>query len=888
MPDPAYQPSAAPRKKDLTGTQVGRFIIHDRLGSGGMGEVYRAEDTKLRRTVAIKRLSSLAGSTENEVSRLLREGQRASALNHPNIAGVYDVLEDNGEILLVMEYVQGQTLRERLTGPMKAEEFLPIAVECASALAAAHEKGILHSDIKPENIMLTPDGHVKLLDFGVARRVATADDPTLSMSMHNLSVQGAVGGTPAYMAPEILLGGVPDLRADVFSLGLVFHEMLSGRHPYRDPASTTPPALRMIQQATPPPLPKLDSRISQPIAQVITKCLQRDPMMRYSSAKPLYDDVLSIAEGTRPKFAAIARPSRRGRAMVLFALLAIAVAMGIGLMIPALRNKVGTFVGRPNSSQTDSSGPDLPIRKVLAVLPFQAQNADQEIASLGNGLVETLTAKMARLGVDHSLQVVSSSELRAKHVTRLDEVRQEFGATLGLQVSLQRSGDLVRVAYNILDAKSGQVLRANTMDTPLNDPFAIEDQVVTGIASALGLTLRPEERRELALHGTGSPEAYNYYLRGRGYTEAGPESADSAISLFMRALQLDPSYGLAEAELGIAYWSKYQGSKNKSFIVRAQQSCSKAVNLGNAGAAGHVCLGVLGNGTGDYENAIQEFTRAIQLDPSADEAYVGMASAYERLGKLTDAEKTYQRVIDLRPQYWKGYNLLGGFYFRQAQYDKCAAMFQKVTELTPESFRGYANLGAVYLADGKYSEAIQPLNESLRIRATGATYSNLGTAYFHLRRFSDSARIYTEAIHLNDSDYHIWGNLAAANYFGGDRPAADRAYRQAIKLAEDSLKVNRRDPEVLRNLADYYVTVGERARGLEYLDQALAYGKMDKEILFGAAIVYNRLGETGMALEWLRKALLAGYSLTTVRESPDFDNLRGDSRYVALLQQPPH
>lgn len=847
-----------------------------------MGEVYLAEDSKLRRSVALKRVSPASSVDQNEISRLLREGQRASALNHPNIAGVYDVLEEHGEVLLVMEYVQGQTLRDRLSGPMKPQEFLPIAMECASALAAAHEKGILHSDIKPENIMLTPDGHVKLLDFGVARRVATADDTTRSMSLQNLSMQGPVGGTLAYMAPEVLVGGTPDLRADVFSLGLVFYEMLAGKHPFRDGSSVTPAEFRIVQQDA-PPLPKLDSRIGEPLARVVAKSLQREPASRYPSARPLYADLLAISEGSKPKFARIAGRKYSGRVIAAVGLLGLLIAFGISLLFPAVRAKLATW-GHLASNSPASTVPGLPDRKVLAVLPFQSQDAPSNISELGNGLVQTLTAKLARLGSDHSLQVISPGELRARNVSRVEQARQEFGATLGLQLSLQRSGDLVRVAYSLLDAKTGKVLRANTMDAPLNDPFSLEDQVTTGAAYALGLELRPDERRELASHGTGSPEAYSYYLLGRGYAEKGPESADGAITLFKHALQLDPNYGLAEAELGTAYWSKYQSSKDSKYVSKARQSCSRAVNLGNAGAAGHLCLGVLENGTGNYKKAVDEFTRAIQLDPDLDEAYLGEASAYQSLGKLNEAEKVYQRVIELRPNYWKGYNLLGIFYCRQSQYDQCAAMFRKVVDLTPESFRGYANLGAVYLAEGKYADAIQPLNQSLQIRPTAATYSNLGTAYFHLRRFSEAATAYRQATHLNDRDYQFWGNLGEALHFAGSLQEAANAYRKGIVLAEEARRINPRDPEVFSFLANYYVMIGDRSEALKNLDQALLYGKADKEILFGAALVYNRLGETGPALEWLRKALLAGYSPTTVKESPDLDNLRKDPRYEALLQ----
>jgi tetratricopeptide (TPR) repeat protein/tRNA A-37 threonylcarbamoyl transferase component Bud32/TolB-like protein len=881
MPDISQAGAAASDPGSLTGKTVGRFVIRKPLGAGGMAQVYLAEDTTLQRVVAIKRMASGLQENDRDRKRLLKEAQRASALNHPNIASIYDVIEDHDELLLVMEYVEGTTLRAATNQRPDLAAFLNIAIQCADGLGAAHQKEIVHGDIKPENLMLTPAGRVKILDFGVARRPtfeADSDSPTASLA----TMTGSLSGTPAYMAPEVLTQKPYDGRADIFSLGLVFYEMLGGPQPFQTDSFIGTVA-RVLHDDI-PSLSTITAKIPPGLDAIIQHMLAKDPAARYATAEDVAADLRAVQRGDQPSVATSAGGKTKPRIGTRSMLIAGAVILMLLAAIP-LRHTIAKWLGAGASAGKSTFGISrAQTLQTLAVLPITTTDADPQLAALGNGLGETLTAKMTRLGIDHSLQVVSSSELRARHVTKMEEARQEFGATLGLQISLQRSADLVRVAYMLADAKTGRTLGGNTMDVPISDPFAMEDQVSGGVATALGMELRPEERRELASHGTGLPDAYNYFLQGRGYLEKGPESMDSAITLFTRALELDPNYGLAEAELGTAYWSKYESGKDKKFIPKARQACSKAVELGNAGASGHVCLGVLENGAGNYEKAVDEFTRAIQLDPSSDGAYTGMASAYERLGKLNDAEKTYQQVISLRPRYWKGYNQLGSFYFRQAQYDKCAAMFQKVAELTPDSFRGYANLGAVYLAEGKYAEAIQPLNDSLRIRATAATYSNLGTAYFHLRRFSEAARTYAEATRLNANDYLIWGNLGEAYYYAGDHAGAGNAYRNSIQLGEEALKVNPHAPDVLKDIANYHAMLGERAPALKSLNQALAYGKSDKEILFGAALVYNRLGETGTALEWLDKAAQAGYSLTTVRESPDLDNLRNNRRYQALVQ----
>ncbi|HEX3155679.1 MAG TPA: protein kinase, partial [Candidatus Angelobacter sp.] len=787
MPDISQTGAAASDPGSLTGKVVGRFLIGNPLGAGGMGQVYLAEDTTLQRVVAIKRVAPGLQENDRDRKRLLKEAQRASALNHPNIASIYDVIEDRDELLLVMEYVDGTTLRVATNRRPVLPAFLNIAIQCAEGLAAAHQKELVHGDIKPENLMLTPAGRVKILDFGVARRPTLetgSDSPTASLA----TMTGSLSGTPAYMAPEVLTQKPYDGRADIFSLGLVFYEMLGGPQPFQTDSFIGTVA-RVLHDDI-PSLSTITPKIPPGLDAIIQHMLAKDPAARYATAEDVAADLRALQRGDQPL--AATWPSSKPKPNIGTRTLLIGgVVLLLLLVAIPLRHTIARWVGAGASAGKSTLGiSGAPTLQTLAVLPITTADSDPQLAALGNGLGETLTAKMTRLGIDHSLQVVSSSELRARHVTKMEEARQEFGATLGLQISLQRSADLVRVAYTLADAKTGRTLGGNTMDVPVSDPFALEDQVSGGVATALGLELRPEERRELASHGTGLPDAYNYFLQGRGYLEKGPESMDSAITLFRRALELDPNYGLAEAELGTAYWSKYESGKDKKFIPKARQACSKAVELGNAGAAGHVCLGVLENGAGNYEKAVDEFTRAIQLDPSSDAAYTGMASAYEKLGKLNEAEKTYQQVINLRPRYWKDYNQLGIFYCRQSQYDKCAAMFQKVAELTPDSFRGYANVGAAYLADGKYAEAIEPLKKSLQVRATPGTYTNLGTAYFHLRRFAEAAGTYADAARLDDRDYHIWGNLAIAQHFAGNREESDKAYRKGIALAEDGLKVN--------------------------------------------------------------------------------------------------
>src|SRR5258706_5417432 len=305
MHDAVRTPPAAPQ--DLTGTTVGRFNILARLGVGGMGEVYRADDTKLRRTVAIKRMAARVHGDPIEAARLLREGQRASALNHPNIAAIYDVIEEKGEILLVMEYIEGKTLRERMWSPISMAEFLAIAMQSTEGLAAAHDHRIVHGDIKPENIMLAGGQRGKILDFGIARRLVGSDPKDATQSL--MSITLSTSGTPGYMAPEVLQQKTYDGRADLFSLGLVFYEMLGGQHPFlTDSFAGT---VGRVLHLDPPSLLDINRSMPAPLAGVVEHLLEKDPASRYPTAHDLLADLRSVERGDNPVFGGLPPKSAR-------------------------------------------------------------------------------------------------------------------------------------------------------------------------------------------------------------------------------------------------------------------------------------------------------------------------------------------------------------------------------------------------------------------------------------------------------------------------------------------------------------------------------------------------------------------------------------------------
>jgi len=461
----------------------------------------------------------------------------------------------------------------------------------------------------------------------------------------------STSGTPGYMAPEVLQQKVYDGRADLFSLGLVFYEMLGGKHPFMTDSFAG--TVGRVLHLEPPSLHEINHSVPAALAGIVEHMLAKNPASRYPSAHDLLDDLQAVQRGDKPVFGGLPSSPARGRYELgslsrgwKQALIAAAAAL-----LAMLLFLFGARFRHASNLSVSSSRAALPQNVSLAVLPLEVPEGDLQFAALANGLVVTLAAKLTQLGENHAVQVVPASEMRSKHVATLDQARQEFGVNLGLRVDLQRSGDLLRVTSTLLDAKTGRVLAAKSFDAPVSDPFKIEDEVADGAAAALGVTLRPEERRELVAHGTSLPQAYNYYLQARGYLDDPfkPENVNSAIALLGEALKLDPNYGTARAELGMAYWWKYRSNNDKRAVALAREACAKAVESGNSGADGHSCVGVVSNGTGQYELAAAEFQKAVQLDPTNDQAYSGLAIAEEHLNRLDEAEKTFERVIQLRP-----------------------------------------------------------------------------------------------------------------------------------------------------------------------------------------------------------------------------------------------
>jgi serine/threonine protein kinase/tetratricopeptide (TPR) repeat protein len=852
---------------------AGRFRVESRVGRGGMGEVYRALDTKLKRPIALKRLAPALRNDPLYRRRFREEAENASRLSDPHVASIYDVLDEDGETFLVMEFVEGETLRQRLERPVILETFLDLGTQCAAALVAAHGVGIVHADIKPENIMLTPAGQVKILDFGLAKTLPIGEDtPTIDRA-------GTFAGTPAYMAPEVLMEMVPDGRADIFSLGVVFYEVLTGRHPFQ--AASFLATCDRIRKETPTPIHSLNASVPLNLHEIVNRMLAKAPAGRYVDARELLQDLRYVQQtNSHPELVLPSwAPAPLWRRMLIPALAGI---LGAGLLLWG-------YTSKPVQSLLRAGPP--PQRVFLAVLPLAPGSGDANGRAFSDGVTEALAVRLTQLTTSYPVEIVGPREIRSESVLDAEQARKVFGANLALEGSLSQSDHRIRVSYSLVDTATRRQLHADTVTVDeTSGSLSLEDRLVESIVSTLGIELRPDDRTLLVASGTAKPAAYDYYLRGRGFLQdyTKPGNLAASIDAFKRALDLDDQYALASAGLGEAYWHQYEASRGSQFMSEALASCQSAARLAPTLPNAHVCLGGVYNFTGEYEMAVEEFQKALGVDSTNDDAYRGLASAEENLGHLAEAEQTYQKAIQLRPQYWAGYAWLGGYYFHHARYDDAARMYTEWIALAPDSFQGYNNLGAVYLLQGRYGEAIPQLRRSAEINPSLDAYSNLGTAYFYQGNMPEAARAYREAVRVGEHEsdvYYAWGNLAEAYYWGpGERELAAETYRHAIDLGMQRLAVNPRNAGVLSDLALYHAMLLEKAPALDFLQRALRLNPDAPEIQLQAAKVLLQFGQYPAAMAALERSRKLGTSAFVVRDDPEFRPLASEVLYQSVAR----
>lgn len=859
----------------IIGKIVSHYKIFEKLGGGGMGEVYRAEDTKLKRSVALKFLPPEFTRDPDSKERFIHEAQAASALDHSNICNIHEINEtEDGRIFIVMAYYEGETLKKKIArGPLTLEEATDIALQVVQGLARAHEVGMIHRDIKPANIMITDRGEVKIVDFGLARLAGQSRITKPSTTL----------GTVAYMSPEQARGEDVDHRSDIWSIGVVMYEMITGKLPFKGEYDQA--VVYSILNEEPKSITDLDSAIPQEFERIVDRCLRKDFKERYQKVADLQTDLRHVKQDMsleKPALSlvttAVLQPLRRHLHKFTIPFAGVILVVLLLLLLPSGRRAVKNWFGLEG----------IPAERHLAVLPFTVIGGDSEDRAFCDGLVETLTSNLTLTGhFKESLQVVPSIEVHRSGVTSPSEALRAFGeVTLVVTGSVQFVGDMIRLTLNIIDTKTKRQLDSQVRDYFFANLFTLQDEVVIQLVEMLDVELQPQTRDALTAGGTTLPGAYEFYLQGRGYMlrYENEENINTAIRLFKKAIEQDTSYALAYAGLGEACWRKYEFKKDPNLFEEAQSYCNQAIQLNDNLVPVYVTLGIILRESGRYEEAINEFQQALQRNNADPDATLELAIVYDEAERLVEAEETYNKAINLRPDYWAGYNNLGIFYYRFGPLSKAEKMFSQVTELTPDNVRGYNNLGAVYSKMGRDDLATAKFKESIAIEPNWEAYSNLGYIYFYQGHYAEAIPMFEEAINLGENNYTIWGNLADAyRYTPGDSFKAREAYQRAIQLAKKELEINPKNALILGQLAFYYANLGDHKNALVEISKARKLAPNDVNVLRKCFQVFEIALRREQALQALQEFIERGGSIEEVNKDPDLSELRKDHRYQQLI-----
>jgi len=873
------------------GDLVGNYKILGLAGAGGMGVVYRALDTKLERIVALKFLPDHLISSPDDKERFLREARAASSLDHANIGVIHGMEEHNGRSFIVMAYYEGETLaRKLMRGPLSVPEAVNFAIQITEGLAAAHAGAVVHRDVKPSNVIITGRGVAKVVDFGLAR-LSSSSGSTQSMS---------TAGTIGYMSPEQTTGHSVDQHTDIWAIGIILAEMLTGKNPFqRETAAAT---IFAILNEPPSPM----DEVPVDLLRIIYHALSKDPATRYHSCREMLADLQEfraqldptsspsstsrpasgarpitgprpstltakelrkqIEQASRPMWGAAVAPAPAWQRWTIGGGIVLVVLALLSFM-PPVRDRVSGLFARQEEH--------------IAVLPFENVGNDPANDAISAGLMDSLASRLTNLeGGNKSLWVVPASEVRRRNVSDPAAALRELGATIAIECRLQRDGQNIHLTANLIDTKKMRQLGSVDLRDRAGDFSSLEDQAISGIARLMHIEAAPDSLRSA---GGVTGGAYELYLKALGYTQRydRPGNLDLAIDALNSAVKADPRFALGFAQLGEAYRLKYQLDKNATWIDDALANSKKAAELDDRLPAVYVTLGRIHGTTGKYDLALQEYQRALQLDPRSPEAQIGMAKAYDSAGRMADAEAAYRKAIALRPDSWDGYNSLGMFLDDHQRYEEAIKQFNHAIQLTPDNAPVYLNLGAVYsdMGDSHYSEAEQMFKKSISLQPSYPAYTNLGYLYLQEQKYAEAAAAEKKALDLNDRDYLVWGNLAIAYEGLKDNVNASKARDRELALLEQSAQANPRDAVVQANLALLYAQKKMREKSISRIQSALVLSPEDANVLENVGQAYEDLGDRVLALQYIEKSVQKGYSLSDLRTIQDLQGLLSDSRF---------
>jgi len=845
-----------------------RYQIISKLGSGGMGTVYKVHDLDLDRVVALKVVRPELTINPQVMERFKQELLLARKISHKNILRIHDLGDHNGMKFISMAYVEGHDLSDTLKqGPLAVDRAVRIARQLCAALDAAESEGVVHRDLKPQNILLDEAENVYVSDFGLAKSLESDTGMTFT---------GQYLGTPRYMSPEQAEAKPVDHRSDLYSLGLILFEMVTGDSPFH--ADSALQLLRQRVQERPPSPKALNPQIPEYLSRIILKCLETDPAKRYQYANEILNDLDAEAAPTATVQITLPLLSRRAWLISCSAVLAMLLA---GLLIPRVRQFIFHGVRRSATAGL----PSLATGKYIAVIPFRVLGDQAALNYAAIGLVEALSAKFFQLEDVHTSSVSAVQNLRQSD--SLQEMAQQLGVNLLVSGTIQGSGEKLRIIVSLDDVVGGRRLWTQEFSGVPQDLLTLEDQIYGQLVDALALKPTPAEMARTSAHPTENIQAYDLYLRGqsamRGQLNA--KNVETAIGYYERAIKQDPSFALAYTGLADASLRMYREKNDRVWAEKALALSQQAQQLNDNAAEVHFTLGSVYSATGKSAEAVSELRRALELAPKSDDGYRRLGDAYRALGQQQEAIRAYVKATELGPYYWFNWNAQGSAYFRFGNNQKALESFRRVAELEPSNAAAYLNIGAVYFEEGKWTDCIPAFQKSLELEPRVRAYQNLGTVYFYLKRYDDAVKMFEKAVAMSPDSEVDMGNLADGYRWSGRTAEAKATYDKAIALAYKKLQVNPRDATTLEHLALYSAKQGDLASATTFITRARAIDPADVSLLYTQAVVYCLADKQQDALEYVSEAIQKGLSPQIARNDPELSKLQTRQEFSEIMSK---
>jgi serine/threonine-protein kinase len=826
-----------------------------------MGAVYKAWDSELDRTIALKLIRPELAASPQTLARFKQELLLASRISHKNVLRIHDLGDLNGVKFITMAYVEGSDLAAVLAGGrLPFDRAMKYARQLCAALDAAHGEGVVHRDLKPQNVLIDRADNACISDFGLAKTL----EPDLTM----MTRTGQILGTPRYMSPEQVEAKEVDHRSDLYSLGIIMYEMFTGAGPFTG-ESAMQLMFQRVSEAPRDPVAACPD-LPENVAKVILKCLERDPAARYRSASGILHDLdtghapaVSAPAGSDTISIQIPKPPRR-LWMSAVAILLVAAAL---LAVPAVRRRLFGVQE---------------IQQRIAVLPLANLGGDS-LKYLADGLGDSLSARLSGL---RNVYVPSGGSVRSE--MRLKDPQKIAGA-LGVNVLVQgtveASGDQIAVTVSVRDfsKKDGELLHKQFPGVR-QDLLTLEDQVFDAVVDAL-LIRRSNNEMAATMNPTVDYGAYDAYLQGREIVNAGSRDMDKALAFFDQAIQRDSRFALAYAGIADACMRMWDRTKDNALLQRAYAAAQQAQRLNKDLPEARFALGTINTNMGNTAGAIAELQAALRLVPKSDEARRRLGLAYLAAGKQQEAIENFTAAKDLNPYFWNNSNMLGVAYFQFGENEKALAAFGEVIRLAPDLPTGYAQTGAVLLRQGKWGESARLFEKAIQLRPAAPYYSNLGTTYFFLGRYADAAKMYQKAVELQPNDALYLGNLADAWRWSGEKQKAAETYDKAIAQAFQSYRVNPQSAKTLGQLAIFYAKQGDPGRASDYIQKARSIDPKANALMYKEATIHALAGRTADALASLEQALRSGYSLEEAKSDPELKVIRETPEFKKLESQ---